>query len=144
MWVLSSTFIGGVRPVGITWCEESPAEPQETLRPRMSGRFGNEPGLQRFITVAALGRQLLPLCHLTSVGSTAKWYFEGCVDEDLDAWDCWSSCSTGGPAVSTNLDPWDLSNTGPPTRQHTLANMRPPTHIQQRTAGSGFSQRRCT
>jgi hypothetical protein len=25
------------------------------------------------------------------------------------------------PAVSTNLDPWDLSDTEPPTRQHTLA-----------------------
>jgi hypothetical protein len=50
----------------------------------------------------------------------------------------------GGPAVSTNLDPQDLSDTGPPTRQHTPADMRPPTHIQQRTARSGFSQRRYT
>jgi hypothetical protein len=31
------------------------------------------------------------------------------------------------PAVSTNLDPWDLSDTGPPpTRQQTPADMRPP------------------
>ena len=30
----------------------------------------------------------------------------------------------GRPAVSTNLDPWDLSDTEPPTRQHTLADMR--------------------
>jgi hypothetical protein len=36
------------------------------------------------------------------------------------------------PAVSINLDPipGDLSNTGPPNRQHTPADMRPPTHIQ--------------
>jgi hypothetical protein len=27
----------------------------------------------------------------------------------------------GGPAVSINLDPWDLSDTGTPTRQHTPA-----------------------
>jgi hypothetical protein len=33
-----------------------------------------------------------------------------------------------------------LANTGPPTRQHTPADMRPPTHIQQRNARSGFSQ----
>jgi hypothetical protein len=50
----------------------------------------------------------------------------------------------GGPAVSTNLDPRDLSDTEPPTRQHTPADMRSTTHIQQRTAGSGLSQRRCT
>jgi hypothetical protein len=31
-----------------------------------------------------------------------------------------------GPRVSINLDPWDLSNTGPPTRQNTPAEMRPP------------------
>jgi hypothetical protein len=36
----------------------------------------------------------------------------------------------GGPAVSINLDLWDLSNTGPTNRQHTSADMRPPTHIQ--------------
>jgi hypothetical protein len=36
----------------------------------------------------------------------------------------------GGPAVSINLDPRDLSNTGPPNRQHTPDDMRPPTHIQ--------------
>jgi hypothetical protein len=35
-----------------------------------------------------------------------------------------------GPAVSINLDPSDLSNTGPPNRQHIPADMRPPTHIQ--------------
>jgi hypothetical protein len=41
----------------------------------------------------------------------------------------------GGPAVSINLDPWDLSNTGPPTRQHTPADRRPITHIQHRLLG---------
>ena len=44
----------------------------------------------------------------------------------------------GGPvgksAVSTDLDPQDLSDTEPPTRQHTPADIRPPTHIQKRTA----------
>jgi hypothetical protein len=34
------------------------------------------------------------------------------------------------PAVSINLDSSDLSNIGPPNRQHTPADMRPPTHIQ--------------
>jgi hypothetical protein len=45
----------------------------------------------------------------------------------------------GGPAVSINLDPQDLSNTGPPNRQHTAADMRSPAHIQQRIARSGFN-----
>jgi hypothetical protein len=49
-----------------------------------------------------------------------------------------------GLAVSINLDPRGISDTEPPTRQHTPADMRTLTHIQQRTAGSGFSQRRCT
>jgi hypothetical protein len=49
-----------------------------------------------------------------------------------------------GPVVSINLNPQGLSDTGTPTRQHTAAVMRPPTPIQQRTAGSGFSQKRCT
>jgi hypothetical protein len=30
----------------------------------------------------------------------------------------------GKPAVLTNLDPWDLSDTESPTRQHTLAGQR--------------------
>jgi hypothetical protein len=33
---------------------------------------------------------------------------------------------TERPAVSTNLDTWDLSNTEPPIRQHTPAYMNPP------------------
>ena len=40
-------------------------------------------------------------------------------------------------AVSINLDSQNLSKTGPRTRQHTPADMRSPTYIQQRTAGSG-------
>jgi hypothetical protein len=39
------------------------------------------------------------------------------------------------PIVSKNLDPWDLSDTEPPTRQHTPADLSPRTHIQQRTLG---------
>jgi hypothetical protein len=50
----------------------------------------------------------------------------------------------GGPAVPINLDSRDLSNNGPPTRQHMPADRRPPTHIEQSTARSGFSQRRYT
>jgi hypothetical protein len=50
----------------------------------------------------------------------------------------------GGPAVSINLNPRDLSDPGPPTRQHTPADMRPPTRIQQRIARFGFSLRRFT
>ena len=34
----------------------------------------------------------------------------------------------GGPAVSINMDFQDFSNTGPPNRQDTSADMRPPTH----------------
>jgi hypothetical protein len=47
-----------------------------------------------------------------------------------EGWQKLRSYHVGAPAVSINLDPWDLSNTGPPTRQHTPADMRPPTHIQ--------------
>jgi hypothetical protein len=35
----------------------------------------------------------------------------------------------GRSAFPINLDPQDLTNTGPPNRQHTLVLMRPPTHI---------------
>jgi hypothetical protein len=37
----------------------------------------------------------------------------------------------GGPAVSLNLDPQDLSNIAPPNRQQTPADMRPPTHTPE-------------
>jgi hypothetical protein len=36
----------------------------------------------------------------------------------------------GEEAVSINLDPQDLSNTGPQNRKYTPDDMRPPTHIQ--------------
>jgi hypothetical protein len=36
----------------------------------------------------------------------------------------------GEPAVSINLDPGDLSNTGPPTSQHTPVDMKPQTNWQ--------------
>jgi hypothetical protein len=40
----------------------------------------------------------------------------------------------GRPAVSINLDPQDLSDIELPTRQHIPADVRLPTHKQQRTA----------
>ena len=49
----------------------------------------------------------------------------------------------GRPAVSTNLDPGDLSDTEASTSQHTLAGSRSLTHIQQRTAWSGLNERIC-
>jgi hypothetical protein len=48
----------------------------------------------------------------------------------------------GGPAVSINLDPQDLSDTGLPTRKHISADMKLPKHITLRTARSWFSQRK--
>jgi hypothetical protein len=50
----------------------------------------------------------------------------------------------GGAVDRVNLYPWDLLDTWQRTRQHTSADIRPLTHIQQRTARSGFSQRRHT
>jgi hypothetical protein len=35
----------------------------------------------------------------------------------------------GRPAVSTNPDPWELPKSEPPTRQHILAGLKPPTNI---------------
>jgi hypothetical protein len=48
----------------------------------------------------------------------------------------------GRTAVSTNLDTQGLSATEPPTKQHTSADMRPPTPVQQRTAESGLRERK--
>ena len=42
------------------------------------------------------------------------------------------------------MDVQDLSDNETPTKQHTLAGRRPPTHIQQRIASSGLSGRRYT
>ena len=39
-----------------------------------------------------------------------------------------------GPTISINLDSWDLSNLEQSNRQHSPADMRPPTHRQQRTS----------
>lgn len=50
----------------------------------------------------------------------------------------------GRPAVSTDLEPRDLSDTEPPTRQYTQADMRPLAYIQQRTVWSGLNERICT
>ena len=44
----------------------------------------------------------------------------------------------GGPAVSINLDLQDLSNTGPPNRQHTPADMMPLAYLQWRSARAVF------
>jgi hypothetical protein len=46
----------------------------------------------------------------------------------------------GRPSVSTDMDPLDLLDNEPPTRQHMML----PTHLWQRTAWSGLSERRCT
>jgi hypothetical protein len=40
----------------------------------------------------------------------------------------------GSPEVSNNQNPWDLSDTETPTRQHMLADLIVPAHIKQRTA----------
>jgi hypothetical protein len=50
----------------------------------------------------------------------------------------------GGPSVSVNLDPRDISDTGASTRQHISADRSYPTHIQQRIARFLFSQRKCS
>lgn len=51
---------------------------------------------------------------------------------------------TGRPAVSTKLDPQDLSHTEPPTRWHIPPDMRPRRHAHQSKAWSGPSQGRYT
>jgi hypothetical protein len=35
----------------------------------------------------------------------------------------------GRPTASANLDPWELSETKPPTKDHTQASLRPPAHM---------------
>ena len=51
--------------------------------------------------------------------------------------------SIGRPSISTNLDTWKLPETEPPTRKHTWVGLRAQEHIQQSTAWSGPSGRRC-
>jgi len=36
---------------------------------------------------------------------------------------------TGRPKESTNLDPWEVSESEPPTKEHTGARMRPLAHM---------------
>ena len=66
----------------------------------------------------------------------------------------WLNCGKAGrswggewPHGKTSSLNWpglqDLSDTEPPTRQHTTADMRPSIHIQQRTTWYGFSERSC-
>ena len=47
----------------------------------------------------------------------------------------------GRPTVSANLDPWELPETKPPTKEHTWAGPRPLTLMKQRTALSDLSGR---
>jgi hypothetical protein len=42
-------------------------------------------------------------------------------------------------AVSSNLDKQDLSDIEPLTRDHTLADVKPPTNMQHKTAWSSIS-----
>ena len=35
----------------------------------------------------------------------------------------------GRPTMSTNLDPWELLETEPPTKEHTQAGLRAPEHM---------------
>jgi hypothetical protein len=58
----------------------------------------------------------------------------GCIREKLE--EAHEEGPVGGPAVSTSLDPQDLSDTGPQPGSITPGDRRPPTHIQQRTARS--------
>jgi hypothetical protein len=46
--------------------------------------------------------------------------------------------------MSTDLDPWELPETKPPTKEHTRVGMRLFAHVYQRTALSGLSGRGCT
>ena len=39
--------------------------------------------------------------------------------------------TTRRPAEPTNLGPWRLTETKPPTKEHTWAGPRPPTHMYQ-------------
>ena len=45
------------------------------------------------------------------------------------------------PAVSTNPDKQDLSDIEPLTRDHTLADVKPPTNMQHKAAWSSISGR---
>lgn len=51
--------------------------------------------------------------------------------------------ATGRPTVSTNLDPWELSETELPTKEPIGAGPGLPGQMYQRTALSGLRGRRC-
>ena len=50
----------------------------------------------------------------------------------------------GGPAVSINLNPQDLSDIRSSTRKLAPADKRPLAHMQWKNAGTGFNQGACT
>jgi hypothetical protein len=49
----------------------------------------------------------------------------------------------GRPTVSSNLDPWELPETEPPTKDPTWTVLKPLTHMKQDCL-SGLSRRECT
>jgi hypothetical protein len=67
---------------------------------------------------------MLTANHCTEVGDPM---------EELGEGDC---NPIGRTTVSTNLDPWELPETKPPTKEHTWAGPWP-SHMKQRTALSG-------
>ena len=82
--------------------------------------------------------QILTPNHFTEVGDPYGWIKGRMEDTEKEDY------PIGRPAVSTTPDPWDVSETKSPTRQHTVAGQRSWTHIQQKIAWSGQSMRRCT
>jgi hypothetical protein len=77
--------------------------------------------------------QIFTPIHWTEVGNPYGW-IRGTIKEAEGDGD-----PKGKPAVSMNSDPFELPETEPPTRQNTWTGSKPPAHIQQRTAWSGFS-----
>jgi hypothetical protein len=49
----------------------------------------------------------------------------------------------GRPTVSIYLDPEELPETEPPTKEHTWANLKPQAHMKQRTVLSGLIEKGC-
>jgi hypothetical protein len=59
----------------------------------------------------------------TEAGDSCAWIREKLEEAEEE------DSPMGRPAVSTNLDLWDLRDTETPTRQHTSADIRHPTHV---------------
>jgi hypothetical protein len=76
--------------------------------------------------------QILEPNQWTEAGDLCGWIGEKLKEAEQE------SSPNDRPAVSTDLDPQDLSDTETPTRQHTPAEMRLWTHIKQRTICSGL------